>query len=146
MSKRTQIIKSLAEKLKSIDGSSGYNTNVFNNVHPKLKYWDEVNDFPSIYMSPGSERREYHPSDFTWCFFNVNVKVYVKGEDAQEQLEALLEDVEKVIDSNRRLAYSTEPGHQTTEILIDSIITDEGLLAPYGVGEITLLVRYQKMA
>jgi hypothetical protein len=35
-----------------------------------------------------------------------------------------------------------ETGAETTEILITSITTDEGLLAPYGVGEINLQVRY----
>lgn len=146
MSKRTQIVKALAEKFKVIDGSAGYNTNLYNNSYPKIKFWDEVNDFPAVYMTPGPERREYHPGNFTWCFFTVGVKVYCKGEEPQVELEALLEDIEKVIDANRQLAYSEEPGHQTTEILIDSITTDEGLLAPYGVGEVILMVRYQKMA
>ena len=29
------------------------------------------------------------------------------------------------------------------EILVTSIITDEGILAPYGIGEINLKVQYQ---
>lgn len=146
MSKRTQIVKALSEALKVIDGSEGYNTNLFNNSFPKLKFWDEVNDFPAVYMTPGQERREYHPGNFTWCFFSIGLKVYVKSEDPQADLELLLEDIEKVIDANRQIAYSEDAGHQTTEILIESITTDEGLLAPYGVGEIILMVRYQKMA
>ncbi len=145
MSKRTQIVKALAEALKVIDGSEGYNTNLFNNSYPKLRFWDEVNDFPAVYMTPGPERREYHPGNFTWCFFSIGVKIYVKSEDPQVDLEHLIEDVEKVIDANRQIAYSEDAGHQTTEILIESITTDEGLLAPYGVGEITIMVRYQKM-
>jgi hypothetical protein len=145
MSKRTQIVKALSEALKVIDGSEGYNTNLFNNSFPKLKFWDEVNDFPAVYMTPGPERREYHPSNFAWCFFSIGVKIYVKSETPQEDLEGLIEDVEKVVDANRQIAYSEDAGHQTTEILIESITTDEGLLAPYGVGEIILMVRYQKM-
>ena len=145
MSKRTQIVKALSEALKVIDGSEGYNTNLFNNSFPKLKFWDEVNDFPAVYMTPGPERREYHPGNFAWCFFSIGVKAYVKSETPQEDLEKLLEDIEKVVDANRQIAYSEDPGHQTTEILLESITTDEGLLAPYGVGEIILMVRYQKM-
>lgn len=143
MSRRTSIIKALAEKFKQIDGTEPYRTNLYGNAYSKLKFWDEVQDFPSVYMSPGTEIREYHPADFTWAFLNVSVKVYCRGDDSQQELETLLEDLETCIDSNRVLVYDTERNLETTEILIQSITTDEGLLAPYAVGEINLQVRYQ---
>lgn len=142
MSRRQSIIVALSEKLKEINGSAEYKSNIFNNAYPKLVFWDQCNDFPAIYLSAGSEQREYLPSNFTWAYLGVAVKVYTKGEDCQEQLEALLEDIEKVIDANRVLVYDTVNNYDTTEILIHSITTDEGLLAPYGVGEINLQVRY----
>jgi hypothetical protein len=143
MSVRTKIAKALAEKLKLIDGSTGFTTNLFNNAYSKLKFWDEVSDFPAVYMSTGSETRDYLPGGFKWAFLGISLKVYVKGEDPAQQLEDLLEDVEKIIDTNRTLVYdSTTPGAQTTEILINSIVTDEGLLEPYGVGEINITVQY----
>lgn len=141
MSKRTKIVTALAEKFNLIDGNQPYNTNLFNNSFAKLKYWDEVNDFPCVYVTPGTETREYLPADFTWAYLNVCVKVYVRGEEPQQQLEDLLEDLERCIDANRVLVYD-EMGSETTEILITSITTDEGLLAPIGVGEINLQVRY----
>jgi hypothetical protein len=83
------------------------------------------------------------PSNFTWGYLNISVKVYVRSEsEAQQQLENLLDDLENVIDANRVLVYDTTNNLSTTEILIQSITTDEGLLAPYGVGEINLQVRY----
>lgn len=145
MSKRTSIIRALTEKFKTIDGTAPYQTNLFNNAYAKLKFWDEVEDFPSVYLTPGSEQREYHPGDFAWGYLNVAVKVYCRGETAQEQLEQLLEDLERCIDANRVLVYNTDPAYETTEILIQSITTDEGLLAPYAVGEINLQIRYQVM-
>ena len=145
MSKRTSIIKALTEKLKTINGQSPYKTNLFQNAYAKLKFWDEVHDFPSVYLTPGSEMREYHPGDFAWGFLNISIKLYCRGETAQEELETLLEDVERCVDKNRNLVYNTTTGHDTTEILIQSITTDEGLLAPYAVGEINLQVRYQIM-
>jgi hypothetical protein len=142
MSKRTSILKALAVKLnEALDGSQ-YTSNIYGNAFPKLKFWDEVSNFSSIYMSPGSEQREYLPSAFTWAYLGISLKLYCKGEDAQEQLEQLLEDVESVIDANRVLVYDTVNNYETTEILISSITTDEGLLAPYAVGEINLQVRY----
>jgi hypothetical protein len=108
-----------------------------------LKFWDEVSDFPAIYMSTGSETREYLPAGFKWGFLGISLKLYVKGENPAQELENLLEDVEKVIDTNRTLVYDTETaGAQTTEILINSIVTDEGLLEPYGVGEVNITVQY----
>lgn len=143
MTKRTSIVKALAEKFKVIDGTGSYKSDLFDNSYPKLKFWDEVQDFPSVYLVAGSELRDYLPGDFTWAFLNVSVKVYVKDEsDAQQELEDLLEDLENVIDANRVLVYDTTNNLSTTEILIQSITTDEGLLAPYGVGEIILQVRY----
>jgi hypothetical protein len=143
MSKRTSITKALADKLNFLlDGTAPYTTNIYNNAYAKLKFWDEVNDFPSIYMVPGSEMREYLPSDFTWGFLNVSIKVYCKGEDSQQELEHLLEDIERAVDANRVLVYDQDKRLETTEILIQSITTDEGLLAPYAVGEINLQVRY----
>jgi hypothetical protein len=41
--------------------------------------------------------------------------------------------------------YDAVNNHETTEILVVSITTDEGLLAPYAVGELNLQVRYQLM-
>jgi hypothetical protein len=145
MSKRTSIVKALTEKLKTINGQSPYKTNLFQNAYAKLKFWDEVQDFPAVYLTPGSEMREYHPGDFAWGFLNVSIKLYCRGETAQDELETLLEDVERCVDSNRNLVYDTTTGYDTTEILIQSITTDEGLLTPYAVGEINLQVRYAIM-
>lgn len=145
MSRRTSIIKALAEKFKLLDGSDPYQTNLYNNAYPKLKFWDEVEDFPSVYLTPGSEQRDYLPGNFTWGYLGVSVKVYCRGEEAQTELEVLLEDLEHCIDANRVLVYDVDQNYETTEILIQSITTDEGLLAPYAVGEINLQVRYQIM-
>jgi hypothetical protein len=140
-SQRTKIVKALAEKFKEIDGTGNYEANLSQNSFAKLKFWDEVEDFPCVYLTPGQETREYLLSEFVWGILMVSVKVYVRSEDsAQEQLEQLLNDLELCIDNNRQLEYAE--GKETTEILIQSITTDEGLLSPYGVGEINLEVRY----
>jgi hypothetical protein len=143
MSARASITSALVEALKGIDGSNSFQSNVFNNVKNKLIFWDEVNDFPFICVVPGSESREYLPGDFKWGYLNISLKLYTKGETPLEDLEKLLDDVENIVDSNRVLLYDATNNRRTTEILVSSIVTDEGLLAPYGVGEINLQVRYQ---
>lgn len=144
MSARTKIVKALVEKLKLINGNIPYSNNLSNNAYPILKYWDEINDFPAVYLVAGPETREYLPAAFKWGYLSVSIKVYTKAEDPNQELESLLEDIEKLIDANRQIVYDVNiPGAETTEILVTSIVTDEGLLAPYGVGEINLQVRYQ---
>lgn len=145
MSRRTSIITALTEKLKLLDGQAPYQVNLSGNAYAKLKFWDEVEDFPALYLTPGSEQREYHPGGFTWGYLGVSIKVYCRGEQAQLELEQLLEDVETCVDANRVLVYDVDKGYETTEILIQSITTDEGLLAPYAVGEVNLQVRYAIM-
>lgn len=142
MSARSSIAKELVNKLKLINGTTPFNTNLYNtNVTTKLKFWDEIQDFPYICVVPGSETREYHPAGFKWGFLNISLKLYVQGENPIEKLEDLLQDVEYIITNNEVLEYET--GKSTTEILINSITTDEGLLSPYGVGEILISVRYE---
>lgn len=141
-SKRTQILKALVAKLNSgLDGTQ-YTSNIYGNAFSKLKFWDEVSNFPCIYSSPGSEQREYLPGNFTWGYLGISLKLYCKGENSTEELEQLLGDVESIVDANRVLVYDSTNNYETTEILVSSITTDEGLLAPYAVGEINLQVRY----
>ena len=144
MSKRASITKALCSKINELlVGDNNYTTNLYNNCYPYLKFWDEVDNFPCIYITPGSETREYLPADFTWAFLNLSVKLYCKGDNSQSELEVLLEDFEKAIDANRVLVYDDVNTLSTTEILVLSITTDEGLLSPYAVGEINLQVRYE---
>jgi len=145
MSRRNSITNALVAKLKTIDGTGKFKTNLFNNAYAFLKFWDEVVDFPSIYVVAGTGTREYLPGDFTWAYLSLTLKLYCKNEDSQLQLEQLIEDVEQLIHDNRVLTYDTENNYQTTEILVHSIVTDEGLLAPYAIGEITIQVRYALM-
>ena len=145
MSARTLITLALVNALKTqINGTVPYKIDLVNNAIDRLKYWDEINDFPFICAVAGNEVREYLPGQFKWGHLGISLKIYVKSEDSNAELENLLEDVERVIDSNRQIAYDpSNPNLRTTEILISSIVTDEGLLAPYGIGEINIKVQYQ---
>lgn len=141
MSARSDIVDKLVEVLSTIDGTGSFNSNLFNNVTKRLVFWDEVTDFPHISVVASSEQRDYLPGGFKWGRLAVSLKIYVQAEDTIEALEAILKDVETVIDQNNELEYET--GFTTQEIRLTSIETDEGVLAPHGVGEITLQVLYE---
>jgi hypothetical protein len=142
--RRQSIVNALVEKLKEINGSGDFLSNVFNNVSPRLKFWDEVEDFPAIHLNAGSETRDYQGGGYKDRFLNVTVRIYVREEDSVDALDKLIEDVETVIEDNSRLQYTDKQGNNqyTQQITILSIDTDEGVLEPLGVGEMLLEVRY----
>ena len=47
-SRRAQIINALVAKLKTINGQGAFLTDVGENVHPRLKFCDEVDEIPAI--------------------------------------------------------------------------------------------------
>lgn len=143
-SRRQSIIDALVVELKKIDGSGEFLTNVFGNVSPRLKFWDEVEDFPALHLNAGAETRAYQAGGYKDRFLAVTVRMYVKEEDAVDALDKLIEDVETVVDNSTRLAYTDKQNNTqyTQQITVVSIDTDEGVLEPYGVGEMLLEVRY----
>ena len=143
-SKRSNIVEALATKLKDIDGSGAFLSDVANNVHPQLKFWDEVEDFPAIHLNAGSESREYQGGGYKDRFLSVTVRCYVNEDDAQSALNALMEDVETVIEENSNLQYFDKQNNEFNcqQITVVSIDTDEGVLEPLGVGELLIEVRY----
>jgi hypothetical protein len=142
--RRQSIVNALVTQLKTIDGTGSFLTNVSNNVSPRLKFWDEVDDFPAIHLNAGGETRTYQGGGFKDRFLSVTIRCYVNEEDSVDALDKLLEDVETVIEDNSQLSYTDRQGasQSTHQITIISIDTDEGVLEPLGVGEMLIEVRY----
>lgn len=142
-SRRAGITKALADKLAGIDGRGLFKQSVAE-TSSRLKFWDEVEEFPAIHLNAGSETRQYQTGGYKDRFLNVTVRCYVNEEDSVAALDELLEDVETVLEENSRLKYHDRNGLEqfTQQITILSIDTDEGVLDPLGVGEILIEVRY----
>jgi hypothetical protein len=103
--RRLGIISALVDKLKTINGAGAFLTDLGENVSPRLKFWDEVEEFPAIHLNAGSETREYQAGGYKDRFLSVTVRCYVQAEDAVEALDELMEDVETVLEENSRLKY-----------------------------------------
>jgi|TARA_R110002074_G_C12046294_1_gene619249 hypothetical protein len=143
--KRKKVIDALVNKIKLINGQAPYNSNVSDNVDGHLKFLDEIEQYPKVCVVAGDEFREYLPNAFKWRLLDISLRVYVyDNNDTQETLALLLEDLERVIDDNDNLVYddTVDPSQSTTSITIGSISTDEGVIAPLGIGEMTVRVRY----
>lgn len=141
MSSRNDIITALATLIKTIDGTAGFNSNLYKNVEDKLIFWDEVNDWPLVCVYAGDETRQYLPGSFKWGFLSVPIKIYVNSDNALAELEGIIEDIEKIVDDNGTFQYST--GKTIEDIQILDIATDQGLLHPLGIGEIVLQIQYE---
>ena len=104
-SRRKEIVEFLTTQLKEIDGQTSgfsasytYGNNLFNNVFRKLKFLDEVNDFPAIYLSAGTEIRDFNSKNLTLARLDATIRAYVFGEDNSQDLsDSLVQDIEHVI-------------------------------------------------
>tara|TARA_B100001250_G_C19568998_1_gene686795 strand:+ start:26 stop:472 length:447 start_codon:yes stop_codon:yes gene_type:complete len=141
--RRSQILDALVEKFKAINGTGDYRTQLSNQVFPTMKFWDEISTYPAVHLSAGTETREYYGSNSRWRFLTITIRAYVNQEDPVEALCLLLEDLEYVLDNNLSISYSDSYGSGgTAQQTILSIDTDEGVLAPLGIGEMIIEVRY----
>jgi len=142
--RRMGIVKAIEDKLKTINGNSPFRSNLYNNVLPRLKFWDEVSDFPAVHVSAGAESRLYQGGGYKDRFLTLTIRVYVQEENAVFALEKLFEDIETVLEQNSRLEYNDQDNNSqyTHQITIVSLDSDEGALEPLGVGEIICEVRY----
>ena len=129
-SRRANIVNALAEKLKDINGAGAFLSDVQNNVHPFLKFWDEVDQFPAVHLNAGAETREYQGGGYKDRFLAITIRCYVNEEDAQDALNILMEDIETVLEENAQLEYLDKQNNsfKTQQITIISIDTDEGVL------------------
>jgi hypothetical protein len=142
--RRSSIVEALTNKLKTISFANGYATDLGEQAYPRMRFWDEISEFPCICLVAGPETIVHQGGGLKDRYLDVTVRAYVNEEDSVLALERLLEDVEIIIDRNGRLAYVDSSGEQgtTRDIIITFIDTDQGALAPLGVGEMTLQVKY----
>ena len=142
--RRRAIVEALAVELEQINGMQPFRTAV-STVERRLKFWDEVVEFPAIHIGAGTETREYDGGGFRFRFLRITIRCYVSDDnDVIEALEELLEDVETVLEDKDPLTYydSTGASQSTVQTTIGTVTTDEGVLEPLGVGEIAIEIRY----
>ena len=143
--RRRSIVGAIASQLyQSLNGTAPFRSSV-QSVEPRLRFWDEVTDFPAIQVGAGQETREYEGGGFRFRFLRITIRCYVHdNDDVILALEELLEDVETVLEDNDPLTYtdSTGKSQSTAKTTILSVDTDEGVLEPLGVGEVIIEIQY----
>lgn len=153
MSNRLAIRKAFEERIKEyLDGSRP--NEFFNNINGlvgKFKTFEDIKEFPYVAVNMSTETQEYLPSAQRWKYQPMTFMAFVKSNDDDERdemLETLIYDLEKLLDTPPKLRYTiNRPGGRTEQgVIVDCSITstgtDEGLLSPFGLAEISFTVRY----
>lgn len=145
LSRRKEITEFLVNELKKINGGIStfdsnytYSTDVANNVFRRLKFLDEINDFPTICINAGSEARIYDTYGLITGDLNLNIRAYLKAENPITAAENLADDIEHIV---YHIGDKSDMG--MLNLIMQSVSTDEGLVAPFGILEIDILARYQ---
>lgn len=142
--RRYAIVNSIVDLFKQIDGTNSFRSNLERNVFNRLKFFEEVTDYPTVCVTASNEFREYQAGGYRDRYLEVRIVIFVKEENALEKAESILEDIETMVEDNGRLAYIDKAGatQHTKDIIVISLGTDEGTLDPISIAEMTLRVHY----
>lgn len=122
MTIRTQAVTQLITHLEQQLGCKG---------HRGLQLLHEINDFPQFYIHPGQERRVHIGRNERFGLIEADIRGYTYADDIEH------------------FARSLETGIQSwsapyiDEARVVSLSTDEGLLKPYEVCDISAQILYR---
>lgn len=140
-------------------------------VHSRYKYMDEVNDFPTITFVPRGEIRDHYGAGQKLATLQIDLRVYQYDRDIST-LDLLMREIEDktndffgdvlveeyvtlqdggVLITQDSKFFQLESGNfdvanflrtiQLTQVV--SVSTDEGLMRPYQVGDMQILMTYE---
>lgn len=122
---------------------------IYGNVQTKSYLAHEVTSFPMVTVTPGPEEYEYQPGGVRWTLLSVYVRAYYQDEyDSERQIQLLLRDLKKLLDTPERIQYTISNPDGSTEprfVAIDKLgglTTDEGILRPIAIGELSITLKY----
>lgn len=152
MNHRTSIANAMRDRfISEMDGSKPdyYYTNLYGNVSTRVYRFEDIAEFPYLGIAIGAETFEYKASAQQDAYLELLVYAYVREvEDIQVELENIISDIKTVVDTGGNLSYTvTTPDSSSLncEVIdsrIASIDTDEGLLNPFGLAQVSITVRY----
>jgi len=132
-SRRTDIIDAFVTHLQQINSVES------RNVYKQYRWIDELNDYPAITFVPRREARVHRGDGRKLAAIIIELRGYVyNGDAAVEEAETLAANVETQVDT----FAETYRQHQVESAVVVSLRTDEGLMHPYGVCDLTINITY----
>ncbi len=151
MSTKNTILQNLITHMKLINGQEHvvpgcpfspytYKNNVSNNVTDELKFLENINDFPTItFFQTSSEQRMVVGSGEVYASVNYIVRCYFMASENQEQADDFIEDLQYSINSFKY----TQSNADLVDVRILAVSSDEKILDPYGISEVSLALVYR---
>jgi hypothetical protein len=134
MSIRNDVVDYLIEDLKG----TGEFKKVYKNIVP---VWSQVKSFPAVAVIYESEEKESDSISSKSCYYVGTVKIYIYNKQTKTKFDDILTDlidtVYKVVEENDLLC------NYVVSSDIASMKREGGLIHPYAVAEIQILVRYK---
>lgn len=145
----TAIADKIKTELTQQNKGTKYFHDIYDNVHTRSFLISEVPSYPAITVTPGPEGFEYQPSGVRWTTQLFYIRAYYKDEyDSERQMQLLIRDLKKVVDTPEKLQYtiSNPDGSEETRFVtvdkLDGVTTDEGVLRPVAIGELSIFLKY----
>lgn len=151
MSTKNTIIQNLITHLRLINATTHevpgcpfspytYKTNLFGNVTDQLKFLDNINDFPTVtFFQTSSERRIERGGGEVYAAVNYIIRCYFLADDNADQADDFIEDIQFALNSFRY----TQSNSDLVDLKILAVSSDERLLTPYGVSELSFGLIYR---
>lgn len=140
MSRRSNIINALVTLVNENINGTTYTSNIYNAAENRLRFFDEISNFPYVSITAADEYRDYLPNNFKWVYMNVVFRIYTNGPESSDELEQFFEDIEDLLDKHNNLVFDTN--ETIDKISITSITTSEGVMEPLEIGEMNIQCMY----
>ena len=135
MARRTDIIDAFVTHLQALSSVES------RNVYKSYRWIDELNDYPAITFVARREARAHRGDDRRLGAIIISLRAYTydgEGSQAVEKAETLGDEIEGQVET---FAASFRQ-HAVESAAVVSFSTDEGLMHPYGVCDMTINITY----
>ena len=65
--RRSAIVDAFVDKLEQINGTGNFKTTVAS-VEPRLKFWDEISEFPAVHVNAGEKQESTKELTLSFVF------------------------------------------------------------------------------
>ena len=151
MSTKGTIIQNLIAHLNLINGEEHvvagcpfspytYKNNLFGNATDDFKYLENINDFPTVsFFQSSAEQRFPQGSGEVYGSANFLARCYFMASENEEQADDFIEDLQFSINSFKY----TQSNSDLVDLRIQAVSSDEKMLDPYGIVEVSLVLVYR---
>jgi hypothetical protein len=145
------IVQNLITWLQTIDGTQHivpgcpfspytYINDLSRNVTDEFMFLENINDFPTVsFFQTTAEHRTVQGTGEVYGTASYLARCYFMSDGSNEQADDLIEDLQFAINSFKY----TQNNSDLVDLKINAVSSDEHILDPYGIVEISLILVYR---